>query len=249
VRGAASPPAGRSSERADGVGAELIGPRRTTRAPLPRLHVVTDDRVLAREGWTRAAAGVLAAGGAALALHVRGPRTGGATLFELARALLPEARGSGALLIVNDRVDVALVAGTDGAHLGRRSLPVREARSLLGHAWLGASVHEPEAAGPVRSEGADYAFLGTMFRTPTHPDATGLGPDALARAAGGAVGFPVLAIGGIGPRRVGAVRAAGAYGVAVVSGVWDAGDPASAVARYLEELMKAEAEPARGSTR
>jgi thiamine-phosphate diphosphorylase len=87
-----------------------------------------------------------------------------------------------------------------------------------------------------RAEGADYAFLGTLFDTPTHPERKGMGLEGLAAAAGRVEGFPLVAIGGIDPVRVPEVLAAGAYGVAVVRGVWDARDPATAVRRYLQAM-------------
>lgn len=193
--------------------------------------------MLARGGFEQRARAVLGAGGPGMALHLRGPRTDGATLFALAAALLPEARRVGALLFVNDRLDVALAAGVDGAHLGQRSLGVRTALALVGpETWLGTSVHDADEALAAREDGADYAFLGTIFDTPTHPDrkGKGMGLEGLATAAGRVRGFPLVGIGGIDPARVPDVLAAGAYGVAVVRGVWDARDPATAVTRYLE---------------
>jgi thiamine-phosphate pyrophosphorylase len=204
---------------------------------LARLHVVTDDSMLSRGGFEARAGGVLAEGGAGMALHLRGPRTDGATLFTLATALLPVARRCGSALFLNDRLDVALAVGADGAHVGRRSLGVRVARMLLGpELWLGASTQDASEALAARDQGADYAFLGTIFDTPSHPDRKGMGLEGLGATAGRVGGFPLVAIGGIDPGRVGDVLAAGAYGVAVVRGVWDARDPAAAVRRYLEAV-------------
>ncbi|MDT8342467.1 MAG: thiamine phosphate synthase, partial [Longimicrobiales bacterium] len=90
---------------------------------VPPLHLVTDDAVLARPGFRGAAEAALEAGGARVALHLRGPGTNGGPLYRLAVALVPAARAAGALLLVNDRVDVAACAGADGVQLGRRSLP------------------------------------------------------------------------------------------------------------------------------
>ncbi|HET9947522.1 MAG TPA: thiamine phosphate synthase [Longimicrobiales bacterium] len=205
---------------------------------LPRLHAVTDDAVLAAEGWPGRAARVLEAGGPALALHVRGPRTGGAALHRLACALLPHARRSGAWLVVNDRVDVALAAGADGVQLGARSLPPAAARAVLGPGFgVGVSCHSLAEALAARDEGADWVFLGTVFETPTHPGRTGAGLEAVAEAASRLGGLPLLAIGGIDERRAAAARAAGAHGVAVVRGVWAAPDPEAAVRWYLEALQ------------
>jgi thiamine-phosphate pyrophosphorylase len=195
--------------------------------------------MLSRGAFERRAIGVLEAGGARLALHLRGPRTEGATLYALAAALLPHARLAGSPLFVNDRLDVALALGVEGVHVGERSLGVRVARALLGtDVWLGASVHDAAAALAAREEGADYAFLGTLFDTPTHPDVKGMGLEALAVTAERVGGQPLVAIGGIDPARVRDVLGAGAYGVAVVRGVWDARDPAVAVSRYLDEMTE-----------
>jgi thiamine-phosphate diphosphorylase len=203
----------------------------------PRLHVVTDDSMLARGGWDARAAAVLEAGGSGVCLHLRGPTTEGATLHRLASELLPIARKVGALLFANDRVDVALAAGLDGVHLGARSLPVGTVRGLLPEGrWLGASCHDATEASTARHEGADYAFLGTIFPTPTHPGVAGMGPEGVAATVSGLGGFPIIGIGGIDPARAADVLEAGAHGIAVVRGVWDARDAASAVQRYLEAI-------------
>jgi thiamine-phosphate pyrophosphorylase len=203
---------------------------------LPRLHVVTDDSMLGRGGWKERARDVLSAGGGDLCLHLRGPRTDGATLHRLAVELLPHARRSDALLLMNDRVDVALAVDVDGAHLGGRSLPVGAARKLLGTGrWLGVSCHDAASGAASCREGADFLFLGTIFPTPTHPGMAGMGLEGLA-ATVQRLDCPVVAIGGIDPARVPDALAAGAYGVAVVRGVWDARDPAAAVRRYAEAM-------------
>lgn len=200
--------------------------------PVPPFHLVTDAPVLSRPDFTAAAAEALAAGGNALALHLRGPGMEGGVLFRLARDLLPAARRSGALLLVNDRLDVAAASGAHGAHLGRRSLPVQEARRLMGpSALLGASVHSAEEARD--SAGADFLLVGNVFATASHPGRPGAGTALLERVAGVAPGVPLIAIGGVLHPRVPSLREAGAAGFAVLSGVWDERTPASAVERYL----------------
>lgn len=206
------------------------------RPGVPRLHVVTDDRMLGRDDWTAAALDVLAAGGERLALHVRGPGHPGRRLYEWVETLLAPARAAGAALVVNGRVDVALVLPVRGVQLGERALPVREARRLLGPGpWVGASVHGPARAREAEQEGADYVVVGTVFATRSHPERPGGGLGLLGRTRE-ASRLPVLAIGGITPERVAAVRGAGAHGVAVLGGVWNARDPAGAVGVYLEAL-------------
>lgn len=200
---------------------------------LPALHLVTDDGVLAAPRFAETARTLLEAGGPAVALHVRGHGTPVRVLHGLTEALAPAARESGALLLVNDRVDVALAAGADGVQLGRRSIPLRDGRALLGaEAVLGYSAHAGEEARSAVEAGADFVVLGSVFETPSHPGAPGAGLGLL----GEPVGAPRIAIGGIGPERVAEVLTAGAQGVAVLSGVWRTADPARAVARYLAAL-------------
>lgn len=207
---------------------------------LPRLHVVTDDPILAREGWPAHARAVMEALGARVALHVRGPGTDGATLFALTAELLAEARRSGARLVVNDRVDVALAAGATRVHLGERSLPARAARRLLGEGCrVGVSVHAVAAVPVAVAAGADYVFLGALLPTPSHAGRPGLGFDALARAVAGAGETPLVGIGGIALEHAGAVVGTGAHGVAVVRGVWDAPEPAAAALAYVRALEEA----------
>ena len=202
---------------------------------LPPLHAVTDDSLLARADFPELARAVLDAGGQGVALHLRGRCTSGALLHELSVGLHEPARSAGALLLVNDRVDVALVAGLDGVHLGGLSLPAAVARRLLPEGCrVGVSVHDPEGAGAASGE-ADYLMVGTVFATPSHPGRTGSGPEGVARVRA-AVGVPLLAIGGVTPERVPVLLAAGAHGVATVRGIWAAARPAAAVAQYLAVL-------------
>jgi thiamine-phosphate diphosphorylase len=208
---------------------------------LPRLHVVTDDAVLAQDGWVDLAARVLEWGGPRVALHVRGPATGSRALLALTEALLPHARRAGATLLLNDRVDVALVSEADGVHLGAGSLTVPAARAILGPSRLiGASCHGVQEASASRALGADYVFMGTIFETPSHPGRAGLGARVVEETVGAVPGLPVIAIGGVGPDAASALVGAGAWGVAVIRGVWGAPDPGRAVSLYLEGLGEGE---------
>lgn len=200
---------------------------------IPRLHVVTDDRVLARTDFSAAALEVLEAGGARVALHVRGPRTSGRALHRAAAGLIRPARRNGAWLVVNDRVDVALVLGVDRVHLGGRSMPASVARRLLGpNARVGRSVHSAAEAGG--DEGRiDYLFAGAVFATRSHPGSAPAGIDVV-RAVAAASSAPVVGIGGITPGRTAPVLSAGARGVAVIRAVWDAPSPGEGVRRFLD---------------
>jgi thiamine-phosphate diphosphorylase len=147
-------------------------------------------------------------------------------------------------LLVNDRVDVALAARVDGAHLGERSLPVDLARELLGaQRMVGASVHGRDALVAVTDAGASFAFLGMVFPSASHPGRTGVGIGGFSAILDEGQPIPVLGIGGIDTARVGAVLKAGAHGVAVLSGIWERSDPASAVLDYLAALDTVQDQP------
>jgi thiamine-phosphate diphosphorylase len=200
---------------------------------LPVLHVVTDDDVLARKDFGAVAAALLTAHGRRVAVHVRGPATDGRTLHRLAGRLAGVAAEAGALLLVNDRADVALAVGAAGVQLGARSLPLGAARRLRTGWVLGASVHDPAEAETAADEGADFLVLGTIWPTATHPDRPGAGCELIAEVVG-RVAAPVVAIGGVTPARAVEAREAGAAGVAAIRGVWQARDPVAAVRAYME---------------
>jgi thiamine-phosphate pyrophosphorylase len=213
---------------------------------LPRLHVVTNDDILATPGFADRARPLLEALGSDLALHLRGPAVPVRRLLEAAQALAPVAGETGSLLMVNDRADVALAAGAAGVQLGERSIPVQAARSILGpEAVIGCSTHGASEAVSALGNGADFVLLGTIWATPSHPDVegTGLEPVRTAVAAAGegaATGAaPILAIGGVTPARAAEAVAVGAWGVAVIRGVWQAENPSRAAAEYVQ-AMKAE---------
>ena len=215
--------------------------------PLPRLHAVTDDGVLARPDFPERARAVMAAGRGRVAIHLRGRGTAAARLYELAASLREASAAEGALLLANDRVDLARAAGLDGVHLPARALPPAVARGLLpvGGAWVGVSVHDVAGARAAAPD-ADYLVVGTVFATPSHPGRTGAGPGMVARVHA-AVSLPLLAIGGVTPERVPELLGAGASGVAVSSGIWGAADPGAAVHEFLRSLPEgAAAAPRKG---
>ena len=209
----------------------------TPRREVPRVHVITDDAILAGAGFPDTARVVMEAGGGGLAFHVRGPRTSGRTLHRTVEALAAVADATEALLVVNDRVDVALAVGGVGVHLGGRSLETGRVRRLVGEQVpVGRSVHGVEEAAGASGAGADYLFFGNVWPTPSHPERQGTGLEALARSAEAARPVPVLAIGGVTAARAGQAQRKGAGGVAVMRGVWGHPDPARAVTEYISAL-------------
>ena len=200
---------------------------------VPALHAVTDDGVLARPGFVEVARAVAAAGGAGLALHLRGPATEGGRLHRLACEVRDAVRAHGALLVVNDRLDVAMAAGADGVQLGARGLEIADARRLAGEGMrIGASVHSAGEGRAAVEAGADWVIAGTTWATPSHPGRPGAGLPLIRALA--AAGVAPVAIGGVTVARAAEARAAGAAGAAVLRGIWDAPDPADAVRQYLE---------------
>lgn len=186
-------------------------------------------------------------GGRPLAETVRRAVEGGVTCVQLraktasARALLAQARELLALLrprgvplIVNDRLDIALAAGADGVHVGQDDLPCADARRLAPPGFLvGVSVGTAAEALAAAAAGASYLGVSPVFDTPTKrdtPPATGLEGLRRIRAA---TSLPLVAIGGIHAGNAAAVRAAGADGLAVVSAIMTAADPAAAARRLL----------------
>ena len=207
-------------------------------SPPPRLFWVTGDRELERADFLEGARTALEASGAGSAIQLRGHRTEGRVLWELGDALRRICDASRAELWVNDRADVAVAVRADGLQLGERGLPSEVARRMVGNVCrLGFSAHDAAQVEESLESGADLVILGNVFETTSHPDRRPLGVKAFAAAAGR--GRPIVAIGGIVPERVPELIEAGAWGVAVKSGLWDAPDLAAAASAYGMALESA----------
>jgi thiamine-phosphate diphosphorylase len=198
---------------------------------LPVLHVVTDDLVVSDDRFLGRAGAVLEAIGQRGALHLRGHALGGRRLYTVAAALAPVAARHGGWLVINDRVDIALAVGTRRVQLTARSLGPGEVRALPGAWEIGVSVHAPAEAVAAQEAGAAWVIAGSVFATPSHVGAGG--GLAFVRAVARATALPTIAIGGIRPEAVGALRRAGAAGVAVIRGIWGADDAVGASIAYL----------------
>jgi thiamine-phosphate pyrophosphorylase len=192
--------------------------------PAPRLVLVTDRRATGGRDLVDVVRAALDAG--LPAVQLREKDLPGRELFALAEALRTATARVGALLLVNDRVDVAIAAGADGVHLGGGSMPAAVARRLVGpDALIGVSTHAPGEA----PADADFAFFGPVWET---PGKTAVGPGRLADAVAATV-VPVLAIGGVTAARVPLALAAGAAGVAVIREILAARDPTVATRELL----------------
>lgn len=166
-------------------------------------------------------------------------------LLPLARSLARRCREVGALLIVNDRADLALAAGADGLHVGQDDLPARQARGLLPSGMiLGVSTHDPEQARRAVADGADYVAVGSIFPTTTKAGFQLVGPELIRRVRP-EVPVPLVGIGGITVENAPSVLGAGADAVAVISALCAAPDPEAATRALLARIAPGAAGPGR----
>ncbi|MFL5350290.1 MAG: thiamine phosphate synthase [Hyalangium sp.] len=203
------------------------------RAMLPRgPYLLCDDTVLPSLSLGEKARRLLAGGARILQLRMK--RTPPREALAAAREVVAACRRAGALCLLNDRVDLALLAGADGVHVGDEDLPPEAARELLGPARLvGVTVRDTVGARAAQEAGADYVGVGPVFGTTTKQvPAPVLGLEGFA-AVVRASPLPVVGIGGVGLANIAKVAAAGAHGAAVVSDALLAEDIAERVRALL----------------
>ncbi|MDH5590458.1 MAG: thiamine phosphate synthase [Gemmatimonadota bacterium] len=199
-----------------------------------RLMVITDGALAHPRTVLDVVREALAGGATAVQLRNKGDSA--RDLLRLGDALRETTREAGRLLIVNDRVDIALAIGADGVHLGPRDITVPVVRQMVPREFIiGSSADDPAVARALVAQGADYIGCGTIFPTTTKRDAGDVvGIDGLRRMVD-SVPVPVVAIGGITPARAPQVRATGVAGIAVVGAVMAATDPRVASRRLVGE--------------
>jgi thiamine-phosphate pyrophosphorylase len=199
------------------------------------LYVVTDPLLVGERALEDVCEQALASGVKVLQLREKTAST--RSLIQQAARLQTLARKHQALLLVNDRVDVARAAGADGVHLGQDDMPLAAAREILGvDKIIGISVQTPEEAREAEQGGADYLAANLVFETPTKTDLEqAIGLDGV-RALRSASTLPLVAIGGIKADNAAEVVAAGANGVAVVSAVMAAPDVPAACRALLQAV-------------
>lgn len=185
-----------------------------------------------------ARAGAALAGGARV-VQVRVKDAPAGDVLEIARRVVALARPAGALVLVNDRADLAILAGADGVHLGDEDLPPAEARRLVGPDLLiGRTCRTLAEAEAALAQGADHVGFGPIFGT--RSKALAIPPRGLAplREVCARLPAPVVAIGGITAATIGEVAAAGAACAAVIEDLFGQGD-AEARARLLAAAFEA----------
>ncbi len=175
--------------------------------------------------------------GGATAIQLREKTVPAREVVEIGKRVAAICRSSGVLFIVNDRADVAVACEADGVHVGQDDLPVTAARQIVGSGEIvGASVGTVGEAVRAQHEGADYLGVGSVFSTPTKPDAgTAIGVEEFRRITR-AVRIPVVGIGGITADNAGEVIRAGAAGVAVIAAVVGQRDITAAARRLRERI-------------
>jgi thiamine-phosphate pyrophosphorylase len=200
------------------------------------VYLVTDRGLLAGRRLTDVVAAAVAGG--VTCVQLREKEASGREFVRIAKELLEVLRPVGVPLIINDRVDVAVAADADGAHVGQDDIPAAAARKILGpDKILGVTVATPEEAAKAAEEGADYVGASAVFATPTKRDAgQPMGIDGLRRLCM-ASPVPVVAIGGVNLENAGDMIRAGAAGVAVVRAIMAASDP-KAAAQLLRQVVE-----------
>jgi len=212
------------------------------RLPIPCLALIIDRRLCQGLSLGEAVARAVASG--VNVVQLREKDLAAAQLVPLADRLRAITQGK-ALLIVNSRLDVALLCGADGVHLPERGPSVAATRRLAGDGFIiGRSVHSAEEAVKAQEEGADYVQVGAIFPTRSHPGLPAAGL-ALLKGVAARVAIPIVAVGGITAENVGQVMQAGARGAAVISAVLGSPSPGAAARRLAEAMVEAAAAPVR----
>jgi len=198
-----------------------------------RFYPIIDQQVCEAAGIAPlvVASACLRAGARMLQLRVK---TGSSSAFlSLADAVVAAARSTGAIVIVNDRADIARAAGAGGVHVGQDDLPPGVVRRVLGAGLIGFSTHDEQQVNEAAASEADYIAVGPVYGTGTKDTGyTARGLDLVRYAAG--KGKPVVAIGGMTLARAPGVIAAGAAMVAVISDLLATGDVEARSREYLQ---------------
>ena len=193
--------------------------------------VVVERTICSPRPSTQVVAAALRGGATAVQVRNKGDSAG--ELYDATLELLPLVRRAGAILIVNDRLDVALASGADGVHLGPQDLPVKAVRAAVPRGFLiGCSTNDPEDAAAAVGDGASYIGCGTVYPTATKSDAgRAVGPGVV-RVVAASCPAPVVAIGGITEGNAGEL-AGSCAGIAVVGSLMRAEDPERTARRLV----------------
>jgi thiamine-phosphate pyrophosphorylase len=211
-----------------------MGNSKLTRLVLPRLYVILDATLLTVPALE--CAQELAGAGVRL-LQYRNKAAGARDLLGTSRSLASVLNPLGMNWIVNDRADIAALAGAAGVHVGQDDLAAEQARAVVGKDRLvGVSTHNLEQFQEAAATSADYIAVGPVFATKTKANPDPVVGRELIRQVRGLTGKPIVAIGGITLDTASSVIEAGADSVAVISDILCAADRVQRARQYLEEL-------------
>ena len=205
---------------------------------LARLQAIVDIDVAERAGWAPLDLARAFLDGGALFLQVRAKQLPSGQFLSLCDGVVAAARAYDAIVIVNDRIDLARLSGAGGVHVGQEDLPAAAARAQLGDgAIVGTSTHTMEQIARAVGEPVTYIAVGPVFGTTTKDTGyNAVGLEMVSAAAQQVAGLPVVAIGGITLDTASAAIEAGASSVAVISDLLTGGDPAARVRSFVDRL-------------
>ena len=205
---------------------------------VPVVHAITNDEIIGHPDFIDTACAVMRVLGARGALHLRTSPMMRDRFGAIAEALSAAQTITGAWLVINDSIEVALRVNAKGVQLNSRSLPVAEARLQAENIFLGASVRDGAESVASARAGADWlvagqAFAGTGTSSEDARNATWL------KSLTQSVRVPVIAIGGVRVEHAEILHAAGVYGVAIIRGIWNAANAEQAASDYLSAYERA----------
>lgn len=209
---------------------------------LPRLYVVCDADICAQAGWTLQDFAAACMDGGATLLQLRAKNLASRDFLETADSVMKRAVASKASVIINDRADIALLAGATGVHVGQDDLSPADVRRIVGSdAMVGLSTHTREQYTAAVGEPITYLAVGPVFATRTKDTgyaALGLGLVRDASEVARSRSLPVVAIGGITLENAEAVIDAGATSLAVITDLFVDAAPAARVRTFLDRLSR-----------
>ena len=202
---------------------------------LLRLVVITDSELAKPVGLMNVISEILERG--AGMIQLRDKTANANELFKLALKILPLTRSAGALLIINDRLDVALATQADGVHLGPNDPPIADVRNVVSERFIiGYSTDDPILGKKAESQGANYIGCGTVYNTSNKSDAgEPIGINGIKRMVD-AIDIPVIAIGGIMPENAPDLLEVGASGVAVIGSIMSSPRPGLITEQFLKHF-------------
>jgi len=196
------------------------------------LYLITDGKLCGGRGLKPVLEEALKGGVNAVQLREKELSSG--ELYQLAQEMRSLTASYGAMLFINDRVDIALAVDADGVHLGEKSIPISQARKLLGgEKLIGVSCHGSDSAVAAQAMGADFITYGPVYYTPSK---AAYGPPVGLESIGEVaplLRIPLFAIGGINSGNVRTVISAGSHGIALISAIIAADDPRAEAERLL----------------